>query len=218
LLVRVLSSLIRLALESSGRSMVHLRASRGGGGALIRIGVGGRDTGAPLAAEIDLSLDRALLQCIGGEVKAFSTPHGASFDLWLATPSKGRVRALRRTSNLWVVGQQAVREAVVTLLDHEGYSLWHTGDPSEALARDPAGCDSLISELLLPRGWSGLSLSRALLAARRVPCVLVGERQPACSWPGVRFVTLPLSRVALTQALRGGATEEARVAGAAGDG
>ncbi len=201
LLVRVLSSLVRLGLETSGRAAVHLRATRSRGRVLVRIGPIGRDTGAALSPEIDLSLDRALLQSIGGEVQAFPTPHGVSFDLWLSIPSRKRVRPLKRTATLWVVGSDQVREAVGDLLENDGYDLRPCGDPLEVLRRDPTACDGLVSELLLDGSLSGLALARWFLGVRRGPCVLLADRAPAVPWPGVGVVTFPLSRIALVEAL-----------------
>ncbi|MCA9494372.1 MAG: HAMP domain-containing histidine kinase, partial [Myxococcales bacterium] len=209
LLVRVLSSLARLALETSGRTAIHLRGTRLRGRVLVRIGVIGRDTGKGLSPEIDLSLDRALLQTIGAELLAFPTPHGVSFDLWLAVPSQSRSRPRKRTRTLWVVGSQPVCDAVTQLLCNDDYVLRTTTDPAELLAEGAAGGDGLVAELLSDDGRaSGLALARWYRQAREaagaeVPCVLVVDRTPATTWPEMAVVTLPLSRSALLDALRG---------------
>lgn len=162
---RVLSSVLRQALESAGRASVHLRARRRGPHVVLRIGPSGKPTSDAEVDGEELALDRTLLASIGGVVGARRSAHGLQFEMVLQAPPRSRARRRAVRGRIAVVGSQALHEAVCGLLAHDGFEFAcaRTGDEGLAACAGPPPVDAVVTELLLDGSLSGLSLAGAAI-------------------------------------------------------
>jgi CheY-like chemotaxis protein len=93
---------------------------------------------------------------------------------------------------LVVDDEPAIREVIATLLEDEGYLVWHAKDGQEALETIIGNeIDLIVSDVVMPC-LDGASLVRKLRGRGQVmPVVLMSAVYADVDLPGVRFVPKP---------------------------
>jgi DNA-binding NtrC family response regulator len=113
-------------------------------------------------------------------------------------PSRGGLQELSPSAILLVDDDPDVRSLARTFLEHEGYSVFSSGDAERAVQifRSVPQIDLLVTDLYMP-GRSGMDLGQELKAMRRdLPVLLisggvVGEQMVKMQQDGWSFLSKP---------------------------
>ncbi|MEQ1505077.1 MAG: hypothetical protein ABMB14_22780 [Myxococcota bacterium] len=205
---RVLASLLRQSLEALGRGNVYLRARRTRSQVLIRIGPAGK-VGPPRGdpridplGDGELALDRTLLASVGGELVAHRDGTVVQFEVLLPTPPTHRTRRRPVHGRIAVVGT-TLSVAIPALLDRDGYEFVTARTADEALVVS-IGVDTVIAELLLDGGVSGLSLAEMIANRRSEPLprlIIVSDGPLPALPPPLVPLRWPVGRAELLEVL-----------------
>lgn len=154
---------------------------------------------------LGLSTSTALLEALGGSLRARSTGHRALFEVTLARAPSTRARPRPTEDTLLAVGCSAFSRSLGRLVTREGFEVMavDSGEAALELLEADSPIDAVVAELLLP-GMSGLSLLREV--HYRHPrlegsLALVAARSPGQLPHGVTLLAPPLQRIDLLRGL-----------------